>query len=68
VAVDPKGVTTICLCKNIMALLNDPTAHSIKTFANAHHPRMGLLVTDTGATNHMIRNKLAFISYHPCSG
>ncbi len=68
VAVDPKGITTICLPKNIMALLNNPPAHSIKTFSDAHHPCMGLLVADTGATDHMIPDKPAFFSYRPCSG
>jgi hypothetical protein len=65
---DPKGVTTICLPKNVMALLNDPPSHSIKTFSDAHRPRTSLLVADTGATDHMIPDKSAFISYRPCSG
>jgi hypothetical protein len=65
---DPKGVTTISLPKNVMALLNDPLSHSIKTFSDAHRPRTSLLVADTGATNHMIPDKSAFISCHPCFG
>jgi hypothetical protein len=68
VAGDPKGVTTICLPKNVMALLNNPPSHSIKTFSDAHCPRTSLLVADTGVINHMIPDKSAFISYPPCSG
>jgi hypothetical protein len=67
-AVNPTGVTTISLPKYVMALLNNPPAHSIKTFSQAQQPRTSLLVADTGATNHMIPDKSAFISYHPCSG
>ncbi len=67
-AVNPKGVITICLPKHIMAPLNNPPAHSIRTFSDAHRPRTSLLVADTGATNHMIPDKSAFISYPPCLG
>jgi hypothetical protein len=67
-AVKPKGVTTISVPKHVMALLNKPPAHSIKTSSQAQQPCTSLLVADTGATNHMIPDKYAFISYHPCSG
>jgi hypothetical protein len=63
-----KALPQICLPKNVMALLNDPPSHSIKTFSDAHCPCMSLLVADTGTTNHMTPNMSAFISYRPCSG
>jgi hypothetical protein len=50
-AINPKGVTTICLLKHVMTLLNNPPAHSIKTFSDTHHPQTSLLIADTGASN-----------------
>ncbi len=67
-AVHPKGVTTISLPKHVTAFLNNPPAHSIKTFSQAHQPCTSLLVADTGTTDHMIPDKSAFISYRLCSG
>ncbi len=51
-----------------MALLNNPPEHSIKIFSDAHRPQTSILVANTGATNHMIPDKSAFISYCPCLG
>jgi hypothetical protein len=62
-AVDPKGVTTICLPKHIMALLNNPPVYSIRAFSDAHRPQTSHLVANTGATDHMIPVKSASL-YH----
>ncbi len=65
---NPKKVCTVCLPEIVLVLLNNPAMHSI-SFHNARtHPRTSLLVADTGATNHMIPDKSAFISYYPVSG
>ncbi len=61
VACDPKGVTTICLPANVIALLQDPQSNSIMQFADARRPRTSVLVADSGATDHMIPDKSAFI-------
>jgi len=67
-AIDPCGVKTVCLPKTVLSLLASPPSQSI---AKPHRPsssRTSLLVTDTGATDHMLPDKLAFISYHLVSG
>jgi hypothetical protein len=66
--IDPKGVRTVQLPKLVIALLNNPLAHSIAFVSNKLRPCTSLLVTDTGATDHMIPDKSAFISYQPISG
>ncbi len=50
-----------------MALLQDPTAYSITMPSINSQRALCLLVADTGATNHMLPDKLAFISYHPAA-
>jgi hypothetical protein len=64
----PQGVWTICLSKKVLTLLNNPPAHSIPAFIDNCRIRTSLLVADTGATNHMIPNKSAFISYYSIKG
>jgi hypothetical protein len=62
---DPVGICTIKLPKHVMALLQNPPAHSIAIpFLADGHP-LSLLVADTGATDHMLPDKSAFISYRP---
>ena len=68
-AVDPRGVNTVYLPKTVLSLLANPTSGSL---VKAHHgpssTRTSLLVADTGATDHMLPDKSAFISYHLVSG
>ncbi len=63
---DPQGVKTIYLPKTVLSLLQNPKHHK------SDHKRGSfgttLLVTDTGATDHMLLDKLAFISYYPVVG
>ena len=64
-SVDPQGVQTIPLPNHIITLLRNPLAHSTALIpGNAH----SLLVSDTGAVDHMIPDKSAFISYRSVSG
>jgi hypothetical protein len=63
----PKGVRTVQLPKLVIALFNNPPAHSIAFMSNKLQPCTSLLVADTGAPNHMIPNKSVFISYQPVS-
>ena len=66
---DPKGVNTVYLPKTVLALLQNPPRHLLVHFQQAtHSTRMSLLVADTGATDHMLPDKAAFISYYPVSG
>ncbi len=67
-SIDPKGVHTVQLPKLVIALLNNPPAHSMAFMSNKLRPRTSLLVANTGATDHMIPNKSAFISYRLVSG
>ncbi len=66
---DPTGVRTVTLPKLVLALLDNPPAHST-AFTPARHGKMepSLIVADTGATDHMLPEKCAFISYRPVSG
>ncbi len=57
----------MCLPKIVLALMNNPLAHSISFLDAQEHPHTSLLLVDTGATNHMISDKAAFISYNPVS-
>jgi hypothetical protein len=63
---DPQGVKTIYLPKTVLALLQNPMANK----PDHKRGRSGttLLVADTGATDHMLPDKLAFISYYPVVG
>ncbi len=65
---NPSGGKTVSLPKHVMALLDNPPAHSISTIPNKYDPQTGLLVANTRATDHVIPNKSAFISYQPCTG
>jgi hypothetical protein len=66
-SIDPKGIRTVRLPKLVTALLNNPLAHSIAFMSSKLWPRTSLLVANTGATDHMIPDKSAFISYRPVS-
>jgi hypothetical protein len=63
---DPQGVKTIYLPKTALALLKNPQAH--KHGPTARHANTTLFVADTGATDHMLLDKAAFISYYPVKG
>jgi hypothetical protein len=56
------------LPKHILVLLNNPQAHSTAFISDKLQPCTSLLVANTGAMDHMIPNKSAFISYHPVTG
>ena len=64
---DPKGVNTVYLPKTVLALLkNPPVPTSVRSSESV--PTTSLLVADSGATDHMLPDKSAFISYYPVSG
>ncbi len=63
--INPQGVRTTPLPKHVIALLQNPPAHSTALIPGEAHD---LLVADTGATDHMIQDKSVFISYWPVSG
>ena len=66
---DPKGVNTVYLPKTVLALLQNPPKHSLVHFQHTTRSHCtSLLVADTGATDHMLPDKAAFISYYPVSG
>ncbi len=67
-SMDPTGVCMVQLPKRVTALLNNPPAHSIAFVSTKLHPCTSLLIADTGATDHMIPDKSAFISYPPVTG
>lgn len=54
---------TISLLLTVVALLNLCQDHSIHTSTAPHHLQWRLAVTDTGTTEHIIPERLAFISY-----
>jgi hypothetical protein len=58
----------IQLPKLVLALLANPPAQSTAFAFLKSRPASSLLVADTGATDHMIPHKLAFISYKPVTG
>ncbi len=67
-AQDPQGVNTVYLLKTVLSLLANPPTQSI-----AHTQRLSstptfLVVADTGATDHMLPDKSAFISYYRVTG
>jgi hypothetical protein len=63
---NPSGVKTIYLPKTVLTLLQNP--HAYKLDNKGGSPGMPLLVADTGATDHMLPDKSAFISYYPVVG
>ena len=65
---NPKGIHTINLPKMVLALLENPPAQSISIHNTMLRPTMSLIVADSGATDHMIPHKSAFISYYPVLG
>ena len=65
---ESQGVNPIYLSKTVLSLLNNPPVHLIVRFQGISSKRMSLLVTDTGATDHILTDKSAFISYYPVSG
>ena len=68
-AVDPCGVNTVYLPKTVLSLLANPPSKSlVKSDHGPSSTRTSLLVADTGATDHMLPDKAAFISYHLVSG
>ena len=64
---DPPGVNTVYLPKTVLALLKNPPSQATAP-SSRHVTQTSLLVADSGATNHMLPDKSAFISYHPVSG
>ena len=66
---DPKGARTVHLPKHVLALLNNPPTQSTAPI-RPHHGSdpPNLIVADTGATDHMLPEKSAFISYRPVNG
>jgi hypothetical protein len=58
----------IQLPKYVLALFNNPPTHSIAFISDKLRPRTSLLVANTKATDYMIPDKSAFISYHPVTG
>ncbi len=67
-ATDPWGVNTIYLPKTVLTLLNNPPSQLVIHYQGYPQNRTSLLIMDTGATNHMLPNKAAFVSYYPVSG
>jgi hypothetical protein len=65
---NPQGICTPYFPKKVIALLQNPMAHSIPIHDTKPHPSTSFLVTDLVATNHMILENSAFISYYPVSG
>ena len=64
---DPPGVNTVYLPKMVLALLKNSLSQA--TFPLPRHvTQTSLLVADSGGTDHMLPDKLAFISYHPVLG
>jgi hypothetical protein len=64
-SINVRGTCRIQLLKHVLALLNNPPVHSIAFIFDKLWPCTSLLVANTGAADHMIMDKSAFISYHP---
>ena len=60
---DPKGVNTVYLPKTVLALLKPTSVRSRDSVTTT-----SLLIADSGATDHMLPEKSAFISYYPVLG
>jgi hypothetical protein len=66
---DLKGIRMVQLPKLVLALLDNPPAHLTSVVPAKHGSiNTNLIVADTGATNHMLPDKSAFISYRPVTG
>ena len=66
---DPQGVNTVYLPKTVLSLLANPPAWPTSSpTRGSSSTHMSLVVADTGATNHMLPDKSAFISYHTITG
>ena len=62
-------MNTIYLPKTVLSLLANPPARpSVSPTRGSSSTRTSLVVADTGATNHMLPDKSAFISYHIITG
>jgi hypothetical protein len=65
----PQGVNTIYLLpKTALNLLHNPAAHCCSTSPSINKTSSTLVIADMGATDHMLSDKLAFISYTPITG
>ncbi len=67
-ATDLQGVITIYLPKIVLALLNNPPSQLVIHYQGYAQNWTSLLIMDTGATNHMLPDNAAFVSYYPVSG
>ena len=67
-AQDPQGVNTVYLPKTVLSLLANPPAKSLAHTQGSSSTRTSLVVADTGATDHILPNKSAFISCYPVTG
>ncbi len=63
---DPQVANTIYLPKKVLALLQNPK--SDKPIVKQDGSGITFIVADTGATDHMFPDKLAFILYYPIIG
>jgi hypothetical protein len=61
---DLVGVCIITLPKHVMALLQNPLAHAFTIHSTKGLRPLSFLVADTGVTDHILPEMLAFISYH----
>jgi hypothetical protein len=68
-SINPRGLRTVQLPKLVIALLQNPPSHSTAFISDKFRPgHNSLLVADTGATDHMVPDKSAFISYWTITG
>ena len=68
-AMNPQGVNTIYLPKMVLSLLtNPPTKSNSNIGLRSSLTCTSLVIADTGATDHMLPDKYAFISYYPVTG
>jgi hypothetical protein len=65
---NPQGVKTIYLPKSVLNLLRNPSAQRRHTDISWIGTSTTFSIADTRATNHMIPNTTAFISYTPVLG
>jgi hypothetical protein len=65
---NPQGIKTIYLPKSVLNLLQNPSAQRRHTNIGPIGTFTTFVITDTRATNHMLPNKTAFISYTPVLG
>jgi hypothetical protein len=62
---DPQGVNTVYLLKTVLSLLVNPPTQSFAHTQWLSSMHTFLVVADTRATDHMLPDKSAFISYYP---